>query len=168
MPEEREDRPVALLRLVDDHHQDARSGHARLRQDINGLDKKVEDLQRAHVAHDTRLTTLELAPGPELSKLTLSWPTFVFVAVTILTAAGSQWALGASQRAGQDALASDVRNILTQMNARKDLDAAKEALQNERATNVAKTLEALDKQQKYLQSQIGDLTNAVLDLKRSR
>ena len=157
-----EDRPVALLRLVDDHHLDARAGHARLRKDINVLDEKVEGLERDHTAHAMRLTKIELEPAPELSKLTFSWPTFVFVAGTLLTAAGSQWALGASQRAGQDALVSDVRNILTQMSARKELDAVKETMQSERAASWTAQLVELRKQQEMQALKLENLAREIL------
>lgn len=157
MSEDRRGGQAAVLQLVDAHRKDAEHGHRRLRDDWRGHEARLDSLEAFQQETEVHLVRLDNSPAPDVSKLKFPLQTVVL----IVSICFGMWATTYGLR-------SDVRDILTQMAAKKDNDAIKETLQNERAAALRAAIDGTEKQLKLQQIQIQELTNAVLDLKRSQ
>jgi hypothetical protein len=152
-----------LLQLVRDHHTHAEEGHYRLRTSHRDLEGRLSVIEAAHNEMALKLTRIEAtpAPVPDVLKLTFSPPVVVFIVSTFVAVAGGMWTSTYSLR-------NDVSNLVNQNMTRDKVDAAQATLQAERSAAMQKAIDSSERTLKLQQIQIQELTNAVLDLKRSR
>jgi hypothetical protein len=148
---------AAVLQMVqqnDDKHEDA---HARLRatcREHEGWMKRLEDLINANT---TAIAEVRATP-PEAGKLRFS-PSVVLTIVTIsLSIGGGMWA-------STYGLRSDVRDILTRMALQSKSDEANLRLQDERATALRESIEAMKRRQELQQYELQSMRETMLETK---
>lgn len=104
------------------------------------------------------------APAKTLDASKLSFPLqLVVLIVSVFIGAVSGGYTSDKTRSSEiDGLRSDVRNILTQMQAKKDIDTLQQELQNDRSTALRVALEATQKQLALQQLQIQELKEMII------
>lgn len=153
-----------LLQMItqnDDKHEKA---HRRLRESLTELAEKVESnyqyLKDGHTADKSRIDAMEKQLGLPIDTARLALtPRVVFTIVTICIAlAGGIW----SSTSG---LRSDVRDILTRMDAQKTAQEATIKLQELQSKTLQTAIDDMKRRQELQQYEIQQLKEVILGRK---
>ena len=120
-----------------------------LREDWKRHDGRIEALEQRGVADQ-----IKDAKPIDISALMLTPKVFVAAVVFIVGIAGSNWAANAGLR-------SDMRDLLTKMEAQKSDYAATMKLEEERMATIRQAIDDVKKQQQLQALQLADLNNKV-------
>ena len=105
----------ALQQLINDHKDDAEKGHRRLREDVNGIGRKVDGFQATQTDLLLRVQRLELTPV-NVEKVSFSSKQLLSVIGGCLIVAGGMWQLHVDTKDLHDAVVTaakiqDERNL---------------------------------------------------------
>lgn len=147
------------LRLVD-LETSQKQGHERLRTDLTELEAEHKALTVRVTAIEQQLPTLErratlLEQPVDVSKLRIT-PREVFgISVVCLTIASGMWVATSGLR-------SDVRDIITRMQAQADASKNRNDLSDERMANMQRAINEIKAQQTLQDIKINNLRELVL------
>lgn len=143
-----------LLQMVTQNDEKHDEGHGRLRTDYRALEHRVTELEAT--AHDHGLQLAQMRATPvEASKLTFSTGVVFSIIATVVTLSAGQWA-------STYGLRSDVRDIITRMDAMRALDESRAHLQEERAATLRESIDAMKRRQELQQYEIQGLKETIL------
>lgn len=151
----------AVMQIVDEldtKHEDA---HKRLRIDLRSLEERFDDATK--LLHDNLATTrakladvAEHAAKPvDATKLVLSLPVIVTIVIAAVSLGGVVWAANASLR-------SDVRDILTRMDAQKMAIESALRLQEVQSNSLKTAVDEMRRRQELQQYEISGLKETIL------
>jgi len=154
-----------LLQMVEQNDDKHEAGHARLRRDFRELelqvDKGLQSLRDSHADLRQKIATMEIAPV-DTGKLMMTPRMVVGIVALCISMAGTIWASNANVRAEQAATRSDVRDILTRMDAQKTASEAARELTNMQWSQLRSDVDEIKKQQKLQQLDNQDLREKIL------
>lgn len=146
---------LQFVRDVDDKHD---ASHERLRDDHRGLENRVIVLEASHAEMVQQFSQVERRTG-DVSQLKLSPAMVATIVAASISIAGGVWATNYSLR-------SDVRDILTRMEAQADSAKADTKLQDERAANITRAISELKATATMQDLKISNLRELVLSNQR--
>lgn len=152
----------AMIAQIDEKHEE---GHGRLRMAVRELEGRFDHLEGRLAQVDTRVTqvtagqrALEQRPT-DISRVTMT-PKFVLgLVVAVVSCVGGVWGTTASLR-------SDVRNILTQLTDRQNIEDQKDRLQEERYDALKTAIEDMNRRVQLQQYEVQSLKETVLKATR--
>ena len=153
--------PEVLAEMIRMSEEKAEAGHRRLRSDFMDLETRILGLESAKTEATGRLREIDaavirMATAPtDVTKLNFPPRIVLGVVGACLSIALGFW--GSTY-----GLRSDVRNILTQMESKVNLDAANARILEERASNVARTIDTIEKKQELQRLEIQSLRETIL------
>jgi hypothetical protein len=152
---------IQMIQQNDDKHEEA---HRRLRQDLDKLEEQVnkgfQSLRDGFITNQSRIDTVANAPI-DVAKLVMTPRIVIGIVMLVLSVAGAMWASTLGLR-------SDVRDILTRMDAKRADDANLARIQELQIGMLKATVEDMKKRQELKQYDIQDLTNALNGMKDKR
>lgn len=150
-----------LLQMITQNDQKHEDAHKRLRQSIREVEERLESnfeyLRDGHLAVKSRMDAAEqhaLQPI-DASKLVLSTKVVVGIVATAIALAAGMWASTAGVR-------SDVRDILTRMEAQKTATESTAKLQEVQLQSVKIAVDEMRRRQELQQYEISQLKEAIL------
>lgn len=151
----RDDGLMQMIQQNDEKHSDA---HKRLRQDLDRLEEQVnkgfETLREGRQANSARIDHLERAPT-DISKVVLAPRIVVAIVGLIVGIAGVFWA-------STYGLRSDVRDILTRIEAQRSASEAMGRLQDVQAAAMRESIEAMKRRQELQQYELQGMKELIL------
>ena len=105
----------ALQQLIHDHRDDADKAHARLREDVNGIGRKVDGFQLVQTELLLKVQRLELTPT-NIEKVSFSSKQLVAIVVVALGLGGGMWRLSV----GIDDVKTSITAAATLQNQRNE------------------------------------------------
>ena len=153
-----------LLELLDQTDQKHEDAHKRLRSDFRLLEERVDDafklLNEGHLANKQRIT--EVANTPiDPSKVMFTPKIVGSIVGTALLVSGSMWAFNTGMR-------SDVRDILTRMEAQKTAIEQAVKLQDVQTASIKTSVDEMRRRQELQQMQIAELKESIIALTNQR
>lgn len=152
---------AALLDATDQKHSEA---HKRLRDDFRQLEERVEEMYRllndANLANKQRIHDLANTPV-DATKLIMTPKVVVSIVGTALLVSGSMWAFNTGMR-------SDVRDILTRMDAQRIAMESAVKFQDMQTTAIKVSVDEVRRRQEDQQQQILGLKESILSLTNQR
>jgi hypothetical protein len=142
------DHPGYLAQMVQQNDDKHEAGHLRLRQDIRRMDDRIDALERGAQETARHVTRLEATPA-DVTKLYFAPRVVVAIVVTALALAGGQWELNAT-----------LRNELI-----KAIEVSTK-LQDERASALKTSVDAMQRRQELQQYEIQGLKEEILKLRK--
>lgn len=152
---------ASLLQMITQNDQKHDEGHRRLRQALRDLEERVESnfayLKDGFLANKSRLDTMDkLSTLPvDAAKLVLTPRVVVAIVAAAITLAGGIWASTAGLR-------SDVRDILTRMDAQKATYESSMKLQEVQSAALKTSVDDMKRRQELQQYEIQQLKEAIL------
>lgn len=154
------------IQRVDDSDKIHEAGHKRLREDLEKLVMRVSTIESQLPNLERRATILE--QPVDVSKLRIQTRDVIGIVVVCLTIASSVWASTSGLRTDNQALRSDVRDIITRMQAQSNSSAAETKLQDERMANMQRAINDVKAQQTMQDLQIRSLRELVVSNQTTR
>lgn len=161
----REDLPPGWAEVLDGMDSRHAEAHTRLRSDLTALERDCDAIkatiesnyryfEKSYLANQARIDQVERTP-PSADKLVFT-PRVLILAVTLsLTIAGGVWA-------STSGLRSDVRDILTRMDAQRQTSEATAKLQEIQSSSVKTAIEDMRRRQELQQYEIQALKEVIL------
>jgi hypothetical protein len=139
------------VQLHDEKHEDA---HRRLRLDYRDLDERVVKLESGHATSAAQLTAMS-DRTIDVAKLRFTPSVVISALVLALSVASGIWL-------STGGLRSDVRDILTRMDAQAKTDDANRKLSDERLAALRDAVAAMQRRQELQQYEIQGLKETLL------
>lgn len=156
---------IQMLEQIDEKHE---AGHKRLRETIMELQEQHENMLAAltllkdHMKDNANLiTTLKETP-PNVERLLMSPRIVIGIVVFAVTIAGGIWSSTAGIRTETAALRSDVRDVLTRMEAQKIAGDSAREVQNLQWNQLRGDVDEIKRQQKLDKIDSQDLREKIL------
>lgn len=162
LPRPTEPAPALLREMILQNQEAAEAGHHRLRVDCRRLEGDVEQIRRDMAEIRGQGARAEQRAEQALvdaSRLRLPVRDVGVIVSILLGVAGSFWAATYGLR-------SDVRDIVTQMAAQREMATARAKLEEERAAVLRDSIEAMKRRQELQQYEIQGMKEIILKQER--
>ncbi len=146
---------IQMIENVDEKHQDA---HARLRADFRALEAEVnkgfQSLREGYMTNRAKIDEVEKMPVDAM-KLMLTPRIVASIVVSALLMAGGIWA-------STSGLRSDMRDVLTRMDAQKTAVDTTAKMQELQANTLRNNIDELKRRQELFQYELTALKEVIL------
>lgn len=153
-----ERRQESIWQAIDDHNAKHDTAHKRLREDFNKLEERMSDamalLRDRQIENTARISRLADTP-PNVETMIMTPKVLISVVVFVLTIAGSIWG-------STSGLRSDVRDIITRMEAQKTAYDSAAKLQEVQSNALRVAVDDMKRRQELQQYEIQALKEVIL------
>lgn len=162
MPERRSDVLYQAMEQMDEKHDAA---HKRLREDFRELEERMNDalqlIRDRQQENRERISKIADMP-PNAEKLILNAKTIIAMVIFAVSITGGVWSANSGVRAETSGLRSDVRDILTRMEAQKNAYDSIAKLQEVQSNTVKTAIDDMKRRQELQQYEIQNLKEVIL------
>ena len=156
-----------IFELIDKNEQHQRESHKRLRDELTAVQERIDEGFKLFLDRQQLLTgrvsdlATKVAEPVDASKLVLTPKIVASVVITILSMAMFVWVTTAS-------ISSDVRNILTRMDAQKTALEMTVKFQEAQSTAIKMSVDEMRSRQERQQDEIQSVKEIVLRLQAQK
>lgn len=143
-----------LAERIEQVEQDREDSSKRLHLEIADLERRIETLTALQTAHEVKLTRMDSTPV-DADKIKFSGRIIAAVVAIVLGPMAANYATTYGLR-------SDVRDILTTMDKRDQIDVLNRKLSDQQTEAITKAVDVIDKRQQLQAIQIQELKEMVL------